>query len=175
MNARQVKYAPLAKAAKAPLANERGAALILVMFILLFLTILGTTVLTSSTTEIRLAGNNMNLQQAFFTAQGALEYAPVDSVISFAMNDVGDRWTGTITFNNDSVAVVTNATAAAGTPKTANVTVQYVATSTPPRGSGASADAFVANYYDVDVVGMGPNNSEVEIVSEVYKLQAKVN
>jgi hypothetical protein len=179
MNLPQLKYEPAAQAGETPLANEHGVALIIVLVMLLLLTILGASVLTSSTTEIRLAGNIRNQQQALFTSQGALEIALLanDNAIANAMYNVGDVWRGNIAFNAGNVALTPGGTkdALAGTENTAHVDAEFVNSGTPPRGIGASADVFVANYYDVNVVGFGPNNSEVEIVSEVYKLQAKVD
>ena len=154
-------------------ANEQGVVLIIVLVMLLLLTILGTTVLTSSTTDMQLAGNYRNQEQAFFLAQGALEHAVLADAIVSAMSDIGQTWTGTITFNANAINVATNAVAAVGTQNTAQVTAELVASGTPPRGIGVSADVFVANYYDVDVIGQGPNNTEVEVNSELYKLQAK--
>ena len=175
MNPLQLECDPATTAGTASLSSERGAALIIVLLLLLLLTILGSTVLTSSTTEVRLAGNYRNQQQAFFTAQGALEHAVIASLVHNSMSNVNDIWTGTITFNGNNIVVATGAVVAAGAQDTAQVTAEFVASGTPPRGSGASADTFVANYYDVDVVGMGPNNSSVDINSEVYVLQAKTD
>jgi Tfp pilus assembly protein PilX len=179
MKLRQLKTVSAGKAGKTPLANERGAVLIIVLVMLSLLIILGTSVLTSSTTEIQLAGNIRNLQQAFFTSQGALEIALLvnNNAVANAMFNVTDTWTGNIAFNAGAVVVTPGGTKAAlaGTQNTAHIEAEFVASGTPPRGVGASADVFVANYYDVNVVGFGPNNSEVEIVSEVYKLQAKVD
>lgn len=179
MNLRQLKCEPAAKANKAPLANEHGMVLIIVLVMLLLLTILGTTVLTSSTTELRMTGNIRNQQQALFTSQGALGIALLanDNAVANAMYNVGDTWTGNITFNTNTITLTPGGTinALAGTQNTAHVDAEFIASGTPPRGIGASADVFVANYYDVDVVGFGPDNSQVEIVSEVYKLQAKVD
>jgi len=169
------------------LSNNHGAVLVIVLLMLLLLTILGTTVLTNSTTEVRVAGNFRNQQQAFFVAQGALEHAPISSTVVSAMSNVDDCWAGTITFNGINVVVAPSAiyTASGNTNCTndpvppaenrAQARAEFGGSATPPRGSGASADLFVANYYEFDIVGAGPNNSEVEIISEVYRLQAKGN
>jgi Tfp pilus assembly protein PilX len=180
MNTSKLTCETASEVCSAPLENERGMVLIIVLVMLALLTILGATVLTSSTTEIRLAGNIRNQQQAFYIAQGALEHVPVATTVIGAMGNINDSWEGTIAFNgppNNPTIVVTTVNLSTlpttGTPNTSKVRVEYSASTTPPRGSGASADLFTANYYEMSVIGMGPNNSEVEINSEVYRLQAK--
>jgi len=175
MNILKLSIEPETEANKVPLANERGVVLILVLVMMTLLLILGATVLTSSTTEIRLAGNIRNQQQAFYIAQGALELAPATAAVLNAMGNVGDTWTGTIAMNGSNIVATQGALTAlpTGTQNVAQLHVEYSASTTPPRGSGASADAFTANYYEFNVIGKGPNDSEVEIISEVYRLQAK--
>lgn len=70
-----------------PLGNEEGAALIIVMIMLLLLMILGATLLTSSTTELRIAGNYRNTEDAFYSADALVEilytgFLPKNSVIN---------------------------------------------------------------------------------------------
>jgi type II secretory pathway pseudopilin PulG len=61
--------------------NENGIALITVLIVLLLLSILGATVLTTSTSELRIVGNYRNLQEAFFTADAAVEFATTSGFI----------------------------------------------------------------------------------------------
>jgi type II secretory pathway pseudopilin PulG len=63
------------------LQNERGVALITVLLVLVLLCILGATVLSSSISELRIAGNYRNLQRAFFTADAAVEFATTNGAI----------------------------------------------------------------------------------------------
>src|SRR5512137_688914 len=59
----------------APLRNDRGMVLILVLIMLVLLSILGATVLTSTTSDLRVTSNYRNLDDIFYTADAAMDYA----------------------------------------------------------------------------------------------------
>lgn len=156
-----------------PLNNERGMVLIIVLVMLLLFSILGATVLTNSTSELRVAGNYRNQQQAFFSADGGFEQGMISNAIYSVIPTVGSTWSGTITYTNAGVVTITqNAAAAAGAVNTAQVVAQNIGSGPPPKGSGFD-DTFVANMYDLDVVGFGPNNTEIEIGACIARMQSK--
>lgn len=158
---------------EAGLANQRGVVLIIVLVMLLLFSILGATVLTNSTSELRVSGNYRNQQQSFFAAEGGIEQSSISSAIYSVIQNTGETWTGTIAYNLAGVVTITqNAVAAAGTANTAQVVAENVGSGPPPRGSGFD-DTFQANYYDVAVTGYGPNNSETEIDSGIARMQVK--
>jgi Tfp pilus assembly protein PilX len=146
------------------LRNERGVILIIVLIMLLLLSILGATVLTSSTSDLRIAGNGRNLQEAFFNADGSLEHALVNSTVLS-----GVAWTGFVYMNAGLPAVVDTATGLpVGATQIAQVNSVYLGEGKAPRGSGYDESTLV-NYYDVNVVGSGPNATEVAIDAGVAK------
>jgi hypothetical protein len=154
------------------LGNERGIVLIIVLVMLVLLSVLGATVLTNSTSELRVTGNYRNQQQAFFAADGGLEYGQISNAIYSFIPTVGAEWKGTISYNNAVVTVTKDATAEAGAVNTAQVVVENIGTGPAPKGSGFD-DTFQANLYDLDVTGFGPDNTEVEISSNIARMQAK--
>lgn len=156
---------PEAESTIASLQNERGIILIIVLVMLLLLSILGATVLTSTTTELRVAGNYRNYQEAFFNAEGSLEQAMVSSVITGGV----EPWDGLIYMNGPLPVIVgTVAELPVGTTPIATVHSEWLFEGKAPRGSGYD-DSTVSNYYDVNVVGRGPNASEVAINSGIVK------
>lgn len=131
------------------LRNERGATLIIVLVALLLLSILGATVLTSSTSELRVSGNYRNLQEAFFNADGSLEHALVSSDV---LTDTG--WNGFVYLLNGFPVAAT--ALPANTVAVAVVNADYLGEGKAPRGSGYD-ESTVANYYEVNVIGRGPD------------------
>lgn len=170
------------------LGNEQGIALIVVLIVLLLLSILGATVLTTSTSELRIAGNYRNMQQAFFTADAAIEFAQTSGLIyTSIIPGTTDSWPS----GTGKVLDATGQPTAASSAKSnynemtignnkAFVRVDYTETGAVPAGSGSEVDAglgsgtgFKANYFTVDVIGNGPNSSEVEIESYVARIIPK--
>ncbi len=167
--------------------NEKGVALILVLIVLVLLSILGFTVLTTSTSELRIVGNNRNMQTAFFAADSAVEFAYTNSAIYSALVPGTDSWpapnAGKILDENgnatdDSPNRNYNQVTIGG--QKALVRVSYVETGALPAGMGSEVDAgigtgggFKANYYSVSVKGSGPNNSQVEVDSYVARVVPK--
>jgi Tfp pilus assembly protein PilX len=164
---------PSENVASRRLEDNRGVVLVIVLIMLLLFSILGATVLTNSTSELKVSGNYRNQQQAFFTADGGLEQGHISDAIYSIIPNVGDEWTGVISYSTAGVVTVTqNAVVAANTVNAAQVVVENISSGPPPRGSGYD-DTFVANNYDIDVTGYGPNNTAVNVNSGVAKIQAK--
>ncbi|MDD2273471.1 MAG: pilus assembly PilX N-terminal domain-containing protein [Desulfuromonadaceae bacterium] len=146
--------------------NERGIILIIVLVMLLMLSILGSTVLTSSMSDLRIAGNARNLQEAFFNADGSLEHTLVNSTI---LN--GDAWTGFVymALDANNNLVPTAATAVpGGTTALAQVNSAYLGEGKAPRGSGYD-DSTLVSYYNVNIVGSGTNATEVAVDAGIVK------
>lgn len=153
--------------------NERGMVLILVLAMLLLFSILGGTVLTNSTSELRVAGNYRNQQQAFFAADGGLEQGQISNAIYSIIPNIGSSWSGTVTYTNVGVVTITqNAAPAPGAVNTALVVAENIGSGPPPPGSGFD-DTFQANLYDLDVTGFGSDNAEIEISSCIARMQSK--
>lgn len=67
--------------AKSPIANERGAALIMAIIMLVILSVLGSVVLMSSDSEMKISGNYQAAKQTFWVADRAVEYATSRSIL----------------------------------------------------------------------------------------------
>jgi len=144
--------------------NERGAALLIVLVMLLLLTIIGATLFTSSTTEIKIAGNYRNSLDAFIAADAAVEYAMThEAIYTTLIPGVTTPWKppgdGTITIP--------------GTNNKANITVNLIsARNNPPPGYGYQEDAgvgagaepsFKTNVFAISVEAHGPNGARADI------------
>lgn len=153
--------------------NQRGVVLILVLIMLLLFSIIGATMLTNSTSELQVTGNYRNQQQAFFTADGVLEQSQLSNAIYSAVTTIGDVWTGVISYTAAGVVTVTpNTVVTAGNTNTAQVVAEFIDSGPPPRGSGFD-ETYQANYFNLDVTGYGPNNTELELNSTIARMQVK--
>jgi Tfp pilus assembly protein PilX len=171
--------------------NENGIALILVLIILVLLSILGMTILTTSTSELRIVGNNRKVQAAFFVADSGTDFALTKDAIytSIVPGDATkSSWPKTgegkiLDENGDPTGTASSKPnfneMTIGNHK-AFVKVEYVETGSIPAGTGSEVDAglgpsggFKANYYTVDVIGQEQHNTQVEIESYVARIVPK--
>ncbi|MCJ7663368.1 MAG: PilX N-terminal domain-containing pilus assembly protein [Desulfobacterales bacterium] len=67
------------------LQSQQGAALIIAVLILLILTVLGIYAITTSTLETKIAGNERFLKEAFYAADGGIDYGR--SIIALVINN----------------------------------------------------------------------------------------
>ena len=167
------------------LANERGAALIIVLVMLLLLTILGATLFTSSTTEIKIAGNYRTSLETFSAADAAVEFAMTyekiytylipGSTVSWPAANAGrilnddDLSEGALNKDNPDFNRIT----IPDTNIQADIKVDLVAArNNPPAGYGYQEDAgvgtggepsFKSNVFAVTVEAHGPNNARVDV------------
>lgn len=137
----------------APFQNEQGVILVIVLMVLLLLSILGATVLTSTTSELRVAGNFRNTQEAFYNSEGSID---------FLIANASSLLTGT-----DSAPVASVVAVGAGIPS--DLTTQFLYAGSGGLEPGNSQD--VKTYlYTVTMVGHSPNAGEVTIETEVGKV-----
>jgi type II secretory pathway pseudopilin PulG len=171
------------------LRNERGIALITVLVVLVLLCILGATVLSSSTSELRIVGNYRNLQEAFFAADAVVEFATTNGAIYTSIIPGGTAsWPAPgggmiLDENGDSTGTPSSDTNYNVLPmgkSTAKVKVDFIETGAVPAGTGSEVDAglgsgtgFKANYFNVSVIATGPNNTEAEIESYIARIIPK--
>ncbi len=69
----------------APVRNERGVALILVLIMIVLLGILGATVLTSTTSDLHITTNYRNLDDAFLAADAGMDFSQANGIIYSAL------------------------------------------------------------------------------------------
>ena len=177
--------------------NERGAALIIVLIMLLLLSILGATMLASSTTELKITGNYRNGEEAYYTAESAvsfaLTYAPIYTTLIGNTNVWPAPGAGAVLdANNFTAGVANNGTdnltgqqhdpnynqiTIPGANTTADVKVEFLSTGKLPAGTGTQEDSglspgtgFKANNFAVNVIAYGPNNSQARVEVQVAKV-----
>lgn len=143
--------------------DERGVALVLALWMLVILGLLEAVLLASSNVEIRLAANDRHSQTALFTADAAIQYAKSDPAIYTTIGSgAGGAPAGT----------VSQATMPIGANTARNVSATYLTVGPPPLGSGIPS-TFQAQYFSVQATGVGPNNAQVLLESQIGRVIPK--
>ncbi len=174
------------------LRTERGAALIIVLVMLLLLTIIGATLFTSSTTEIRISGNQRNSLETFFAADAAVEFATTyGTIYTSIVPGVTTTWPDGKGFILDENYVSTGEentkhpgynqiTIPGDNGRTkVNIKVELIKErADPPPGYGYQVDAGINpgsggikfNMFAVSAIAEGPNNARVDVESEIARI-----
>ncbi len=177
--------------------NEQGMALILVLVVLLLLTVLSATMLSSSSSELKIAGNARTTEQAFYGAEQALVIGQTFGDIYSYLSPTNVTWPAVasgVVYNSDLTASTQQNNAAghdpdsnniplldangAATGITADVKVQLVGMGNVPIGSGTqtgselnpSSGNFKVNTYAVNVVAFGKNNTQLGLETQIGRV-----
>jgi len=146
--------------------NERGIALILALAMLALLTLLGAWALDVSSTDLKIAGNSRNTQNAFYAADAALGYSTNPTTLTTAYlyiqsNGSTAKWTNPITIGDFN----------------AKTTVAYLGSGPLPAGTVYDADLdvngnpkFHGLYFNVNTEGKAGNNADVVVESSVVQV-----
>lgn len=129
------------------ISNENGTALIIAMVFLGLLTTIGLYAILNSTTELTSSARYKSDKEAFYAAEGSIEYVKGDGYY-FSTKD-------TIAFPDNDADPHPNPAArdlsAQGT--TATGTVTFITQGNPPPGFGFSAKTTSASYFLVEATG----------------------
>ena len=121
------------------LKNEDGAVLVLVLLVLVAAIIIGTTLMKSTATETKIAGNERVYQQDFYAceAAGELTKARFDLIIS--------------NFNlvQDTPVDVSGSINGTGPVINSQVTINLKRSGNPPDNSGMGVASSYANFYEI--------------------------
>ena len=178
--------------------GERGAALIVVLAMLLLLSILGATMLASTTSDLKIAGNYRNSLEAFYTADAAVSFAqtfadiytsivpgpnnattwpPVDPVTHLPQGKILSATNLSTPGSANTANPSYNRLTIPGTNDCADVQVALQGSGNLPVGIGTQEDAglspgtsFKANNFVVNVIAYGPNNSTAQIESQICRV-----
>ena len=169
-------------------ADDRGMMLIVVLIMLLLLSILGMTMLTSTTTDLQIAGNYRNSLETFYTGDAALQFGETfSSIYTQLIPNVATSWPlpgqGSVLA---STTYLPTSTANTSQPNynhiqvsandSADVKVELVGSGGLPVGYGSQEDAgnggmsFKANYYAISVIAYGRNNSTAQFESSIARV-----
>lgn len=167
------------------LGNQDGVVLIIVLITMMLLSILGVTLLDSTTSELKINGNSRNNQVSFYAADAALQFAQSYSNIYLTLYGTTTTWPAagaghelTSSFTDTSTSTGDyNRIILPGTTTTVQVKVELTGTGNLPAGFGIQEDSslgggtsFKANYFVVTAIANGPNNSSATVESQIAKV-----
>lgn len=146
--------------------NERGLVLVLALVMLALLTILGAWAIGTASTDLTIAGNFRNTQNAFYSADAALAYATnPDTLTTAYLYTVA---TGSTAVWSQVISIGT---------VTANINVNYLGSGPLPSGSIYDGDLdvngnprFHGRYFAVNTEGNAANNAAVTVEAAVVQV-----
>jgi len=145
-----------------PAGRERGAALILVMVILVMLTFIGLAALSTSSTELFLSSNYRRSLEAYRAAEGRMGALLIETD-----NFIKPSGWGSGSYQDLNTVTDTNPTNQGVVTSDARVT--YTGEGPPPAGSGMGTKVK-ANYWVVDTTGhgsLGATNRQELVLSRI--------
>lgn len=151
---------------------EKGSVMILAMILLALLTLLGMAVLTSSSIDTQIAGNEIQHKLAFYAAESAKAYVTWSPDL-YGPDNVT---TGTPHYFPNNTAPYVGITSELPKALSINATqsfkgqVEYDRSSSPPRGSGYSVGKFKAHQYQMVCNGYSSNETTKNIVVGFYRI-----
>lgn len=155
-----------------PVGNEHGAALIMAIIMLVILSILGSVVLMSSDTELKVSGNYQSAKQTFWVADRAVEYATSREIL-INMGVSENLITGTAVVGGATKTHKELIEAAGGGILTAGSITDLGSGNLPAKIAENYGTDFGANFYQVSVTAKqtaAANSAEVHIDSAIVRI-----
>jgi hypothetical protein len=157
------------------LKNEKGSVTVLAVVLLMLLTLLGMAVISTSSIETQIAGNEMRHNLAFYAADSAAAY------VAWHPDLYGpDNITPGIShyFPNDTTGPYVPELAPVGTRRNVDAAgtqsfdgqVTYSSPSSLPRGSGYSVGTFRAHQYTMTCNGYSSNNASQNLIIGFFRI-----
>jgi len=144
--------------------NQDGAVLILSLVMLAIMSILGAMALSTSTTDLKISSNYRASQEAFYSAERAVEYAMTNGAI-YSSIGLGEYL---LDGDNGDIIVGSGGLKLGGQSK-----VKYLTSGALPPGSGSDPTYFQSRYYFISVTAEGPKNSAARLESQVARIVPK--
>ena len=155
-----------------PLKNKKGSVMILAVILLVLLTLLGIAVLTSSSIDTQIAGNELRHKLAFYAAESATAYVTWSPDL-YGPDNITN---GTPHYFPNNTIPYVGITSGLPTAISMNATqsfngeVEYDSPLLPPRGSGFSVGKFKAHQYQMVCNGYSSIETTKNIVVGFYRI-----
>ena len=157
---------------KLQLENEKGSVMLLAVVLLVLLTILGISVLTSSSIDTQIAGNELRHKLAFYAAESATAYVTWSPDL-YGPDNITAGTPHYFPNNTDPYVGITSGLPTAlsiNATQSFNGEVEYDSPLLPPRGSGYSVGKYKAHQYQMVCNGYSSNETTKNIVVGFYRI-----
>ena len=146
--------------------NQKGTVMIVVLMVLALITLAGVMATRTSTSEVQMATSDQIYKISFYAAEAARAYVMYSSNLYGSTNtEPGNP----VNFPDSGNPTATRPVDA-DSSQAFNGQVEYLSSSTPPRGSGFQIGKFRAHTYRMTCVGHGPRNSETAVEAGFYRI-----
>ena len=136
----------------------------MMLFMLAIFTVVGVSAIMMSMTERQIAANDQFFKTAFYGAEAARGFVPVNTDL-YGVDNVVEN--AALYFpNNDDSAETTSL----GPYQQFNGEVMFIGSAVPPRGSGFEVGTFRAHKYRMTCNGYGPRNSRSKVEAGFYRI-----
>ena len=136
----------------------------MMLFMLAIFTVVGVSAIMMSMTERQIAANDQFFKTAFYGAEAARGFVPVNTDL-YGVDNVVEN--AALYFpNNDDSAETTSL----GPYQKFNGEVMFIGSAVPPRGSGFEVGTFRAHKYRMTCNGYGPRNSRSKVEAGFYRI-----
>jgi len=149
---------------KAQYKKDAGFVTGMMLIMLATFTVVGLSAIMISLTEMRIASNDQFTKIAFYGAEAARGYVPIQSDLYGADNIIENS---ALNFPNNSD---TSEKTELGPHQQFNGDVMFIGSSIPPRGSGYEIGTFRAHKYQMTCNGYGPKNSRSQVEAGFYRI-----
>ena len=163
---------------KCLLENEKGSVTVLAVVLLMLLTLLGIAATTTSSIEVRIAGNELRHKLAFYSAEAAKGWVIWNPDLYGSLNITpGTKHL----FPNDTDPYVPNTSDLSepifpdpqvlpNSNQSFNGSVGYGSSVDPPRGSGYEATEYRAHRYTMTCNGYSSHNTSMQVEIGFYRI-----
>lgn len=151
--------------------KDDGSALLIAMIMLVVLTFIGAATMNTSTTEVMISGNYRVMKEAFYNAEGPIEYAIKQPVIYETIGYTIGGSTGIPLGADNITSAVLNKNIFSNVKAGSNVKLVREGVVPVTSGYDAKNSAGKALYYLVDVTASGPANAESHQVLQHWRLK----
>jgi type II secretory pathway pseudopilin PulG len=146
--------------------NQNGFAIIIVISVLALITLVGIMATRTTSTELQIATSDEIYKISFYAAEASRAYVYHNSDLYGSVNIDPEIPIGFPDDTDDSVIQALNP----GSSQYFGGTVEYLNSSTPPRGSGFQVGKFKSHVYQMTCTGYGPRDSETTLEVGFYRI-----
>jgi len=152
--------------------NEKGSITVLAVVLLMLLTLLGIAATTTSSIEVRIAGNELRHKLAFYSAEAAKGWVIWNPDLYGSLNITPgtQHYFPNDTDPYDPQTSVLPAPETLNSNQSFNGSVGYGSSVDPPRGSGYEATEYRAHRYTMTCNGYSSHNTSMQIEIGFYRI-----
>ena len=146
--------------------NQKGFAIVIVISVLALITLVGIMATRTTSTELQIATTDEIYKISFYAAEASRAYVYNNVDLYGAANIDPENAVGFPDDSDDNVIQALDS----GSSQYFSGTVEYLNSSTPPRGAGFQVGKFRSHIYQMQCSGYGPRNSETNIEVGFYRI-----